>query len=58
MCVHIHVGHLLVWYSVNYHRRSYFLVVMGRMVLAWVVASVETAFGPEEEEEVLCFSAL
>ena len=57
MYVHIHVCHLLAWYSVNYHRGSHFLVVMGRMVLAWVVGSVKDAFGPYNFEEALSSTA-
>ena len=50
-------GHLLRWYPVNNHRRSDLLVVMSRMMLAWVVSSIGTAFCPKKVEETLCFAA-
>ena len=48
---------LLGRYPVDDIRRSYLLIVTGRMVFAWVVRSVGTTFRPEESEKTLRFAA-
>ena len=41
---------LLRRYPFNHQRGSHLLVMVGRMVFAWAVSSVATAFGPKESE--------
>ena len=39
------LGHLLRWNPVDDHRRSNSMVVLVRMMFAWVIGSVGVAFG-------------